>query len=620
MNRAAIISIAGLGLVGLAAGLSSWRVSPEWIRTLVAGPLGRAGFEVTAVGEGRLRLLPLPRIAVGAIRVRERGGGTEIDAPQLRGTLRLQGPAPGVIGLAGLTLVNPAIVLAQGHYNAALRHAAGLADAAVSPEAGPRDIQFPEIGRIAILDGTVSTRSSDASPVPLLSGLNALVDQPGAGLFDVSGSAVWRGETVKLTATGLPLRRRAELEAVPVEIVVTSALLDARLTGEATVGPHTQTDGTLVLKSTAADRLADWLGIAPPLPLSGPLEVAGAVRIQPGRVALSEARVVLPAGRFDGVLALRESGDRLSLDGTLDTSTLDLTASLAPLFPSAGPDGWSREPFDGRLLPRGDLDLRISADRLVAGPLILENAAITLMGRNGRTDAVLSSADAFKGALKARLTVGSGPRGFDVKLTANAEKVEAAAALAALADVRRLSGIASGALQLEGSGDSPADLMRSLDGRFSATLRQGELVGLNVPDVLKTLERRPLVAAVDVKGGRTPIESAAITARISKGVADLAESMLVSPTSRVMLSGRVGLADRSVSLSGIALPLESTGMQESIGLPFEVTGSFDDLRFMPDVKDLIRRSGAAAPFFQGRPPVAPADAAKEPAPLGQPQP
>jgi AsmA protein len=37
---------------------------------------------------------------------------------------------------------------------------------------------------------------------------------------------------------------------------------------------------------------------------------------------------------------------------------------------------------------------------------------------------------------------------------------------------------------------------------------------------------------------------------------------------------------------------------------FDVGGSWDDLAFTPDVRGLIRRSGAAAPLFSQQPEVA----------------
>ena len=37
--------------------------------------------------------------------------------------------------------------------------------------------------------------------------------------------------------------------------------------------------------------------------------------------------------------------------------------------------------------------------------------------------------------------------------------------------------------------------------------------------------------------------------------------------------------------------------QEAPNFRFDIGGTWDDLEFTPDVRDLIRRSGAAAPLF-----------------------
>ena len=198
--------------------------------------------------------------------------------------------------------------------------------------------------------------------------------------------------------------------------------------------------------------------------------------------------------------------------------------------------------------------------------------------------------------------------------------VGSGAALAGLTGSHRLTGTLSAMVQAEGSGDSPWSLMHSLEGRASVALRQGEIVGVNVPDLLKRIERRPLITAFDARGGRTAIDVGTFNGRISKGVLDLAEASLKSASARVVMTGQVSIADRQVNLTGLAMAPVADAATDSLGLPFDVLGSFDDPQILPDAKSLIRRSGAAAPFLQARPPVARTGNAEALVPLDHPSP
>ncbi|HET6374867.1 MAG TPA: hypothetical protein VFF88_02360, partial [Methylocella sp.] len=56
--------------------------------------------------------------------------------------------------------------------------------------------------------------------------------------------------------------------------------------------------------------------------------------------------------------------------------------------------------------------------------------------------------------------------------------------------------------------------------------------------------------------------------------------------------------DRSLDLHAVAMP-PSAEPRNGTGqdFRFDITGSWDEVSFTPDVRSLIRRSGAAAPLF-----------------------
>ena len=71
---------------------------------------------------------------------------------------------------------------------------------------------------------------------------------------------------------------------------------------------------------------------------------------------------------------------------------------------------------------------------------------------------------------------------------------------------RRLEGKGDIAVAIDATGNSVLALTRTLNGTANLTGRQGALVGLNVEQLLRRLERRPLSGTGDFRSGRTPFD------------------------------------------------------------------------------------------------------------------
>ncbi len=412
---------------------------------------------------------------------------------------------------------------------------------------------------------------------------------------------VWRGETVAFTSFGFDVAAYMEGRPATANGRISGDVGTVEFNGRVTAGVSPEAEGRLSVRAANFRRFAAWAGLNTPISVEGPLQVQGDLRLRDSDLSLNKARVTHAAGTLEGVLHMRDAHGRPALSGTLAGERLDLTDHARALAALRGSDGaWSRDLIDPALLPAGDVDLRLSAARVTMGAATLTNVACALLSRNGRADLTIGSAEFHKGTLKGRLSVSPAPRGFDLKAQASFDRVDTAAALATLTDGRRVSGTGFGTLQVEASGASPLALVRSLEGRASLLVRQGDIVGINLPEVLRRIEKRPLGAALDVRGGRTPFDTASVSSRISRGVLELQDASVSSPAARVALSGQIGLAERLFAVAGLAQLAEAPAGREPVTLPFEVTGSFDDPVIMPDARALMRRSGTTGPFFDLR--------------------
>jgi AsmA protein len=168
-----------------------------------------------------------------------------------------------------------------------------------------------------------------------------------------------------------------------------------------------------------------------------------------------------------------------------------------------------------------------------------------------------------------------------------------------LADARRprwINGSAQGQFALEGIGATPADIIRQSHGRTSISVKGGELVGIALNDALRRLEKRPLLAFLDWRGGRTPFDEAHVHLNIGAGLGEITEGAVTAPKLRANLQGRVSLIDRDVAMRAHvdAVPAEPNAASYVV---LDVLGGWDAVSVVPDARSLIERSGAAKPLF-----------------------
>jgi AsmA protein len=138
-----------------------------------------------------------------------------------------------------------------------------------------------------------------------------------------------------------------------------------------------------------------------------------------------------------------------------------------------------------------------------------------------------------------------------------------------------------------------------VNGSAVLTSRQGALSGLNVDQLLRRLERRPLSGSAEFRSGRTPFDELSVAIKIVQGKVTAEDIRIEAPTLRVGLGGSASIPTRDLDLRGTAalLAANPAGAAPAFELPFVVQGRWDDPIMLPDPQILIRRSGAAAPLL-----------------------
>src|SRR6185312_3586960 len=135
-------------------------------------------------------------------------------------------------------------------------------------------------------------------------------------------------------------------------------------------------------------------------------------------------------------------------------------------------------------------------------------------------------------------------------------------------------------------------------GTANLTGTNGALAGLNVEQLLRRLERRPLSGGGEFRSGRTPYQKITVALKVAQGTVTVDDVSIDGTAVKLALAGTASIPEREVDLKGTAMlvtpPRPGTAPFE---LPFIVQGSWDDPIMLPDPEALIRRSGAAAPLL-----------------------
>jgi AsmA protein len=245
-----------------------------------------------------------------------------------------------------------------------------------------------------------------------------------------------------------------------------------------------------------------------------------------------------------------------------------------------------------------DLDLRLSAANVVVSNAKLGRTAIAANLRNSHLVITVGEAQAYGGVIKGSLALANFEQGVDVKSQLQFTDVDLESCLGQLFGLRRLEGKGNISLAVEGTGDSVLAVTHTLNGTAGLVGTDGALAGLNVEQLLRRLERRPLSGGGEFRSGRTPYDKITVALKITEGTVTVEDVKIEGTAVRLGLAGTASIPARELDLKGTAsLVAPPKPGVVPFELPFIVQGSWDDPIMLPDPEALIRRSGAAAPLL-----------------------
>ena len=595
LKRLGIILLAVMAGGLLVLTTAGYLISADTVRQQVLGEIrGVTGLEPVLRGKASVSLFPTGSVSFNDVILGD-AKQPALVAERLTARLRFFPLLIGRVEIADVTLDRPNISVElnpNGQSNWS-----GLIEALTrSQSATQRLAAFSEM---RIEGGTIAIRDEVRKITETLSGVEFSLAWPSISKsFGATGRFIWRDAPMDASLTLADFPSVLAGNRSGVKLRVSGTPMKAAFEGAISLKPTLKIEGTLAADAVSLRNALVWAGQKPPPGGGfGRFAIKARTNVVAGTISLSSVNVELDGNAAEGVLTFAADG-RQTLQGTLAADTLDLTSYVSTVrLLTTNERSWS----SGRITLEGlasvDVDLRLSAANVVVSNAKLGRTAIAANLRGGHLVVTIGEAQAYGGVIKGSLAFAEFDQGVEVKSQLQFTDVDLETCLGQLFGLRRLEGKGSMSLNVEGTGNSVLAVTRTLSGTATLTGTNGALAGLNVEQLLRRLERRPLSGGGEFRTGRTPYDKIAIALKIAKGTVTVDDVTIDGAAVKLALAGTASIPERELDLKGTAsLVAPPRPGATPFELPFIVQGSWDDPIMLPDPEALIQRSGAAAPL------------------------
>jgi AsmA protein len=598
-------AVAAVILLGIGALLAmSLLISRDRVRESVKAEIrSSTGLDLTLRGDVSISLFPTGSVSFADVVLAEDGAREPALATErLVARLRLLPLLIGRIEIADVALEHPQINLlfaSDGSSNwsgliASLARALG-------PKANRAD-QEPSFSAIAVRGGTITIRDSAREVTETLTGVNLALAWPSiAKSFAATGRLVWHGEPIDVSISLSDFPSALAGERSGLKFRLQGSPLKLGFEGTMSARPTLKVDGTISADSTSLRDALRWTG-QKPLPGGGfgRFALKAKMSIASGTIALTGVTVDLDGNVAQGALTFATDG-RQALQGTLAANDLDLSPYISTLRLVTGNEReWNELPIALDGLTGFDLDLRLSAARILLGRVKIGQTAVAANLRAGRLTLTIGESHAFNGVVKGSFMLAATNAGGEVKTQMQFVDVDLESCLGEMFNIRNVEGRGNLAFVIEASGDSIFAMTENLNGSAGIAARDGVISRLNAEQTLQRLKRQPFIGFRDFRNGRTQFEKLIISLKIAKGMATIEDARLESAKTRIMLTGSSAIPTRELNLRGAASLFEGTRTDTtppSFELAFIVRGTWEEpFPMLVDTQPMLENAPSLGPW------------------------
>lgn len=412
-----------------------------------------------------------------------------------------------------------------------------------------------------------------------------------SGPFTLTARGLSGGQAVALELTGGVFSAFALGRVVPVTATLTAGGTKLGFDGRGGYAPVVA-EGALVADLADLPALGALTGsdLSRPQPGLGHdrLRIAGTLTLDgTGAAFLRGAEIVMDANQLKGDLDLLPGDARPLLKGTL---------GAGPIVLATGPEGemgggqaggmeaagWPEGEIDVSALGTLDAEVALSAPSIDLGVLKLGQTRALVTVDRARAVIDIREMQAYNGQVSGDFVV-NGRGGLSVGGRLAFAGLQTQPLLTDLAGWDRLVSTADAELEFLGVGNSVDAIMKSLEGQGALELGRGELRGLDIAGMLRTLD-----PGFVGEGQKTAFDGLAGTFTIAGGVLTNNDLKLVAPHVTASGSGELGLGERRLDYRLRPTALAAEDGTGGVMVPLLITGPWADPSFRLDLESIAR--------------------------------
>ena len=374
----------------------------------------------------------------------------------------------------------------------------------------------------------------------------------------IAGGFQWNGEAIRYNSE-IGLADLLANAPVPASLSVQSKLWALALAGRINPENSTLSGSKLTIKTASSKKLLAWLGRdvtsgTPDLPVF----FSGLVNIGTNKASLD--KMSLQMGQTKGAGSLTYiAGTIPSVSGKLDFSMLDATPFLGDgqkqgrtaggsvASAKGAQAGWDQSPIDFSGLKTIKADLAFSAKSLVARDIVIGPVDLAVKVDNGQLSTTLSKMGLYSGQGSGSVTVDANAVPAKMGASFSLANLNMKPFLTDTIGMRYLSGKGGVSLDLTAQGTSQADIIKHLNGTSKLQINDGQINGINIPQMLRSLQGNILDGWASSEEQSTDFSALTASFDFKNGIANNNDLTMLSPLLRLTGEGAINLPAMTVN-------------------------------------------------------------------------
>lgn len=404
------------------------------------------------------------------------------------------------------------------------------------------------VGDLVIKNGILVYEDEIAGTSETITSINGKFSWPDTNSeIDISGNGIWRGEGVTINSIiENPVEILSGGES-PVFVELNSQPLTFNFNGQANMLANLFVKGAFTAQTPSINRLAEIMETdIGGFTNFGQWSATGEIEATADNASLSEATFTIGNSKATGVIKISKNEvGQSKLDGTLAFETIDLASYLISTELA------NAKRTQPNLIDDLNVDLRISSQSINLGMIALDRVAAAIIIDNEGWTFDIGDASAFNGKLTAKLgerLKGDKQQAF---LDISASQMDAGS-ITNLIDKKLIgiNGKTSFVASIRTNNLKDGLLNSGLNGSFTGNFNSGEIIGVDLPSLLKKKADEP---GVQIKGfdedAITSFQKMKIKLFLNNGIAAVSKSIIQTVDNlKVQVIGDVNLHEGKLDL------------------------------------------------------------------------